>query len=69
MNPDWNTFDARTRGLSARSEADLIRDLAAARARAARMHPGVCRCVPCKVRRADSARRLAVARLDAKAGA
>lgn len=68
MNPDWGSFDARTRGLSARSEADLIRDLAAARARAARMHPAVCQCVPCKVRRHDAARRLA-ARLDAKAGA
>ena len=67
MNPDWNTFDARTRGLSARSEADLIRDLAAARARAARMHPGVCQCVPCKVRRADSARRAVAARAEAGA--
>jgi len=66
VNPDWDSFDARTRGLSARSEADLIRDLAAARARAARMHPGVCLCVPCKVRRADSARRAVAAKAGAQ---
>ena len=65
MNPDWDSFDARTRDLSARREADLIRDLATARARAARTHPGVCQCVPCKVRRADAV----AAAVKAKAGA
>ena len=67
MNPDWNTFDARTRGLSARSEADLIRDLAAARARAAKSHPAGCQCAPCCIRRRDINRRLDA--MHAKAGA
>jgi Fe-S oxidoreductase len=65
---DWDSFDARAQLLSPRKEADLIRDLAAARARKARTHPAVCRCTPCRIRRTDDNRR-AVADLLAKAGA
>jgi hypothetical protein len=63
MAVDWAAPDARTRVLSPRKEAAVIRDLAAARARAERSHPAVCQCQPCKVRRHDAAR------LAAKTGA
>jgi hypothetical protein len=68
MTPDWDSSTARAQLLSPRKEADLIRDLAAARARQARTHPAVCRCTPCVVRRTDDNRRT-VADLLAKAGA
>lgn len=68
MATNWDTFDARPQTLSPRQEADLIRDLAAARARSARTHPPTCRCVPCKVRHIDHNRRN-LAELLAKAGA
>jgi hypothetical protein len=65
---DWDSFDARAQLLSPRKEADLIRDLAAARARKARKHAATCWCRACWVRRTDDNRR-AVADLLAKAGA
>lgn len=68
MAANWNTSDARAQTLSPRREADLIRDLAAARALSALTHPAICRCVPCKVRRIDHNRR-SLAELLAKAGA
>lgn len=68
MAAGWNSSDARAQVLSPRREAQLIRDLAAARALSALTHPAVCGCVPCKVRRIDHNRRT-VAALLAKAGA
>ena len=57
MAANWTSSDARARTLSPRREADLIRDLAAGRTRAALTHPAACGCVPCKVRRIDHNRR------------
>lgn len=57
MAADWDSFDARAQLLTARKEAALIRDLAAARARRARNHPTACRCVACHIRRYDDNQR------------
>jgi hypothetical protein len=68
MTADWDSSTARAQLLSPRKEADLIRDLAAARARQAQTHPAMCRCTPCVVRRRSEARRF-TAELVAEAGA
>ena len=61
MNPDWDGLYARTRGMSARTEAALIRDLAAARAKAARKHAKTCWCRACCTRRRDEIRKATAA--------
>ncbi|MFE9398603.1 hypothetical protein [Streptomyces flavidovirens] len=67
MGADWNSFDARAQLLTARKEATLIRNLAAARARKAARHSQTCTCTPCRVRRYDDNRRRTAALV--KAGA
>lgn len=57
MNTDWESSTARSSGLTACQEAQLIRDLAKHRAERAARHPKACRCVGCRTRTFDTNRR------------
>ena len=57
MTTDWDVSTARSSRLTARQEAQLIRDLAKARAEVAARHPKACRCTGCHTRTYDTNRR------------